>query len=115
MKRCRFGLGLLVLILVLGLISGTYLDRFCTSAGRELVLAARSPAPEEAVGRVLQRWEAHRFLAAVLWDHAALEAIEEEFRILRPEAEDFGETCLRLAAKLQALGRSQKLSWENVL
>ena len=115
MKRCRFGLGLLILILVLGLISGTYLDNFCTSAGRELVLAARSPAPEEAVRQVLQRWETHRFLAAVLWDHASLEAIEEEFRILSPGAEDFGENCLRLAAKLQALGRSQKLTWENVL
>lgn len=114
MKRCRFGLALLVGILVLGLLSGAYLSDFCRSAGRELTLAAQSPAPEEVLGQVYRRWQAQRLLASVLCDHAALENIEELFRILQPQSPDFRENCLRLAAKFQALGQSQRLSWENI-
>ena len=114
MKRCRFGLAVLVGILILGLISGAYLDKICRSASRELTLAAQSPAPEKILRQTYSCWQEHRLLCAILCDHTALEAIGEQFRILDPDSDNFRESCLRLAAKFQALGQAQQLSWENV-
>ena len=111
MKRCWIGAGILVLILVLGLISGAYLGNFCREASGELTLAAEGKVSAEGIR---DRWERHETLIAMLCDHSALASIREEFRVLDPAGEDFRETCLRLAAKLEALGRSQSVSWANV-
>ena len=111
MKRCWIGAGILVLILVLGLLSGTFLRNFCREASSELTLAAEGKVPAEGIR---DRWERHRTLFAMLCDHSSLSAIREEFRVLDPAGENFRETCLRLAAKLEALGDSQRLSWANV-
>ena len=114
MKRCWIGAGILVLILVLGLISGAYLRNFCREASGELILAAEGKVPAQRIEGVRERWERHQSLLAMLCDQSILEAIGEHFRILDPAQENFRETCLRLAAKLEALGRSQSLSWANV-
>lgn len=114
MKRCWFGLGVLVLILVLGLLSGWYFSGICSAAGEELTLAAESTQPEEVIRQVSRRWAEHRLLAAVLCDHAILEAIEEHFALLTPTESNFRESCLLLAAKFQALSQSQILTWENL-
>ena len=110
MKRCWFGLGVLVGILVLGLLFGAYFGRLCREAGDTL---SQIP-PEEIIHRVFRKWEENRMLASVLCDHGDLEEIEENFRILDPAADNYREACLRLAAKLHALARAQQLSWENV-
>ena len=114
MKRCWIGVGILVLILVLGLISGAYLRNFCREASSELILAAEGKIPAEEIEEIRARWERHQTLLAMLCDHSSLSAIREEFRVLDPAGEDFRETCLRLAAKLEVMGRSQSLSWANV-
>ena len=114
MKRCWIGAGILVLILVLGLISGAYLRNFCREASSELTLAAEGKVPVQRIEGVRERWEQHRTLLAMLCDHSALASIREEFRVLDPAGENFQEACLRLAAKLEALGDSQSLSWANV-
>ena len=114
MKRCWIGAGILVLILVLGLISGAYLRNFCREASSELTLAAEGKVPAQRIESVHRRWERYQTLLAMLCDHSSLSAIREEFRILDPEQENFREICLRLAKKLEALGDSQSLSWANV-
>ena len=114
MKRCWIGAGILVLILVLGLLSGTFLRNFCREASGELTLAAEGKVPAEEIEEIRARWERHQTTLAMLCDHSSLSAIREEFRVLDPAGENFRETCLRLAAKLEALGRSQNLSWANV-
>ncbi len=115
MRRCWFGLGVLVLILVLGLLSGWYFSKICTAAGEALILAAESEAPEELIAQAARRWQDHRLLAAVLCNHTALDSIQDHFALLDPNGADFREHCLLLAAKFQALGQSQKLTWENLL
>ena len=114
MKRCWIGAGILVLISVLGLLSGTFLRNFCRKARGELTLAAEGKVPVQRIEGVYRRWERHKNLLAILCDQSTLEAIGEHFRILDPEQENFRETCLRLAAKLEALGDSQSVSWANV-
>jgi len=114
MKCCWIGAGILVLILVLGLISGAYLRNFCLEASSELTLAADGKIPAKEIEEIRERWERHQTLLAMLCDHSSLSAIREEFRVLDPAGENFRETCLRLAAKLEAMGRSQSLNWGNV-
>ena len=114
MKRCWIGAGILVLILVMGLISGACLRNFCREASSELTLAAEGKVPAKEIEEIRERWERQETLIAMLCDHSALASIREEFRVLDPAGENFRETCLRLAAKLEALGDSQSLSWANV-
>lgn len=121
MKRCWFGGGLLLLLLLTGLWSSRSMDRFCLSLSRDMVRAAALTeedrnAAQSLANAVHRQWESRRKLAAVLSDHAPMEQIEEDFRLLTPQAEDedFRETCLRLSARLEALGTAQRLSLENL-
>lgn len=116
MKRCWYGAAALVLLLVLGLLLSLFTARFWGNMSESLARAAEQPQGEavESAARVHARWQKWRPLAAVLCDHAALEAIEENFHILTPDADNYREICLRLAAQLRALAQSQRLTLENV-
>ncbi len=121
MKRCWFGGGILLLLLVLGLIlsrnMGSFHRELSESMARaaELVGEDREKA-QQAVARAWETWEKRKTLASVLNDHAPMEVIEENFRLLTPaaETEDFRETCLRLSAQLKALGEAQLPTLENL-
>jgi len=121
MKRCWFGGGLLLFLLISGLLLSIWMGDF----HRELSETMRQTAAlagedrekaQESAEEAQEKWENRAFLTAVLSDHAPMEAIEENFALLTPEAEeeDFRETCLRLSAQLNALGEAQMLSWENL-
>ena len=121
MKRCWFGGGLLIFLLIAGLLMSRFMDRVHGQMVETMTQASvlteeqRSEA-QAAVDRARHQWEKHRWLTAVLNDHDPMESIEEQFCLLTPEAEekDFRETCLRLAAQLKALGESQRLTLENL-
>ena len=121
MKRCWLGGILLLLLLLAGLWASRGMDRFCQSLSRDIARAAALAGEdrEEALilaNQVCHRWERRRKLAAVISDHEPMEQIEENFRLLTraAEKEDFRETCLRLSAQLEALGKGQRLSLENL-
>lgn len=121
MKRCWFGGVLLLLLLLAGLWSSRKMDNFCHSLSRDMARAAAltGESREDAqilTDRVRERWNSRRKLAAAFADHAPMEQIEENFRLLNREAEeeDFRETCLRLSALLEALGSGQTFSLENL-
>lgn len=116
MKRCWFGAAALVLLLVLGLLLSLFTTRLWENMSADVARAAEQTQEKaiESVGQVHARWQKRRSLAAVLCDHAALETIEENFHVLTPEADNYQEICLRLAAQLRALAQSQKLTLENV-
>ena len=122
MKRCWFGGGLLLLLLLAGLLTSREMGRFCRELAEDMGRAAvlTEEDREEAqilADRVQEKWEKHRKFAAMLTDHAPMEKIEEDFHLLTPEAEedDFRETCLRLASQLEAMGDDQLLTLENLL
>ena len=121
MKRCWFGVGLLVLLLVAGLLLTREMGIFHRDLGetmsRAAVLAGENRAAAQKLAvEVRDGWEQRRWLSAVLYDHAPMEQIEEYFALLHPgaETEDFQETCLRLAAQLKALWEGQQLTPENL-
>lgn len=121
MKRCWFGGGILVLLLAVGIFTGLYTGKFHQALSEDMIRAAALAGEDrekaqEAAEKVREKWERRAFVTAVLSDHAPMEAIEENFALLTPEAEeeDFRETCLRLSAQLKALGEAQMLSWENL-
>ena len=121
MKRCWFGGGLLIFLLVAGVLLSSFIDKFHRQLGESMAWAAvlAEEDREEALTIAEQsrrRWEDRRWLTAVLNDHAPMEAIEELFALLTPEVEDsdFRDTCLRLTSQLNALGEAQKLTLENL-
>ena len=121
MRRCWLGGALLLLLLLAGLLTSRGFDRFCQSLSRDMSRAAELAGEDrdEALiiaNQVRRRWERHRKLAAVLSDHAPMEQIGENLRLLTrtAEEEDFRETCLRLSAQLEALGSGQRFSLENL-
>ena len=121
MKRCWFGGGLLIFLLVAGLLLSSFMDKFHRQLGESMARAAvlAGEDREEALTiaeQTRRRWEDRRWLTAVLNDHAPMEAIEELFALLTPEVEDsdFRDTCLRLTSQLTALGEAQKLTLENL-
>ena len=111
MKRCWFGAAALILLLVLGLILSLPMARFWEELGQEIALAAEDPAIAE---EVYKKWNSRRTLAAVLCDHAQLEAIEENFRALSADPENTREICLRISAQLHSLAQSQRPTLENI-
>ena len=122
MKRCWFGGGLLLLVLLAGILTSREMGNFCRELSENMSSAADIVGEdrEEAqllANRVRVRWEKRRKFAAVLSDHAPMEQIEENFCLLTPEAEeeDFQETCLRISAQLKALGEAQLFTLENLL
>ncbi len=117
MKRCRFGLAVLVLLLALGLLCGRWTEKFFAEASRQICLAAEAP-PEEAgilVRKVYAQWNRRRCLHAVLFDQDPLEEADTLFALLDPGSENFRENCLRLSLVLEALARAQQPCLENVL
>lgn len=121
MKRCWFGGGLLLLLLLAGLWTSRKAENFCLALSADMSQAAALVDEDRRQAQLLAdavkvRWEAHRKRMAVVADHAPMEEIGENFLLLVPEAEeeDFRETCLRLSAQLEALGTGQTLSLENL-
>jgi hypothetical protein len=122
MKRCRIGVGLLVLFLVLGLICACFLARFGEEAARDAELAAAladtdRPRAEEILNQLRYRWQKRQFLLHILSDHEPLREADTLFLLLRhpSEADSFRENALRLARIFRNLSQSQLPTWENIL
>ena len=121
MKRCWFGGGLLILLLLAGLLTSREMGRFCRDLSNDMNRAAKVVGEDREEAQLLAdqvrvQWEKRRKFAAVLSDHAPMEQIEENFSLLTPEAEeeDFRETCLRISAQLKALSEAQLVTTENL-
>ena len=121
MKRCWFGGVLLLLVLISGMLLSRYMGDFHRDLSNQMTRSAQLAGENRSSAQALaddtrQRWEDRRWLMAIISDHSTMEEIEENFRLLTPEAEDsdFREICLRLSVRLKALGEGQMLSWENL-
>lgn len=122
MKRCWFGLGLLALLLVLGLLCALFLGRFGAELSRDAAAAAAlaeadRPGAEKILESVGQRWQEKRFWLAVLTDHKAIGEADSLLRLLESplEADSFRENALRLSVIFRQLGQNQLPKWENIL
>lgn len=123
MKRIWIGVGILMGLLAVGLLSMKITDRQVEAVSDALELASGSRDWEQAVGLAEQArkdWKQKQNLMGALTDHANLDEIEEGFAQLevyrRCRAEtDHAATCAKLAKALRDLGESHKLTWWNLL
>ena len=114
MNRCRIGAGILLLLLVLGLLTGVAISRFWGALADQVTMAAQAEDPALAAQAALA-WNRSRFLTAALSDHAPMNEADILFLLLEQgDPENFRENALRLAQVLRQLSQSQLPTLENI-
>ncbi len=126
MKRSRFGLFLLLALLILGILSTWAMGRSTgpiTEAIRQAGTAGFQmdwAVATEKMGEAKSDWEKRYPLCASLTDHEPMENINSLFAQLEVYAknrdhQNFAAVCALLAKDLEALGEAHSLTWWNLL
>ena len=126
MKRIWFGVVLLILMLVLGLISSTFMKETWLKQSENLNRAAILASDGDWVNarnllaEAQAEWEEKQLLLAVLCQHEPIEQIDGLFAQLEVFSESrkgasFESTCVYLARQLESLGRSHSFNFSNFL
>ena len=124
MKRIWFGAGLLAGLLVLGIISNSFMERTHHPQADKLSRAAKLAADGDwAAARNLyedakQTWDEKQLLIAALCRHEPVDRINGLFAQLEVYSEtrsvtSFCSTCVDLASQLESIGKSHKLNLHN--
>ena len=119
-------IGLLLVLLLLGLLSGWYLERQHRQLSRQLedsawlALSGQMSNARQEVQTAQAKWEKGRSLLAVLGDHTPMEDIDDLFAELQicgaaGEGTEFARICSILASRMEAMENACKLSWWNIL
>ena len=126
MKRCRFGLGLLLVLLVLGTVSAWAMGKGLAPMTEGIRQAGDAALQEdwdtaEALSaEVKAQWEKGFPYLASLSDHEPMENINGLFAQLEVYAQcrdpqNFAAVCGQLAQDLEAMGEAHSLKWWNIL
>ena len=126
MKRCWFGLGLLILMLVGGLLVTRSMDRNYSRMSHQLAAAREAALAEEwnTVRALLEdakdTWQARWHFSAAFSDHEPMEEIDglfaqAEVYLKCREREALAATCGELAKMAEAMGEAHALNWWNLL
>ena len=126
MGRCWLGIGLLVGLLTLGLVSSVAANRTYTRLADTLELAAEQLLTgEQEAGTALARkaqqgWESSRQAIAAVADHEPLEDIDSQFAGLQVYTrvgnfEELAVGCKQLAQLVRSVGDAQGLNWWDLL
>ena len=126
MKRCRFGLGLLLVLLVLGAVSAWGMGKGLAPMTEGIRQAGDAALQEdwdtaEALSaEVKEQWEKGFPYLASLSDHEPMENINGLFAQLEVYAQsrdpqNFAAVCGQLAQDLEAMGEAHSLKWWNIL
>lgn len=126
MKRCWFGLGLLIFLLIGGLVVTGCMTGNHGEVARDLdraALAAEESRWEEAGAALRQaqsRWQKKWAMSAAFADHGPMEEIDGLFaqaqiylRSQNPEA--MAAICAQLSRLVEAVGEAHALTWSNLL
>lgn len=125
-KRFFWGVGVLVLFLVMGLLAMVWVDRANAPVVQDLeqaVWLAKTGALEQAeefAARAKAQWKRCWKGFAVVADHSPMDEIDGLFGQMGfyAEAEDavsFGACCARLAELVEAVADAHRLNWWNLL
>ena len=121
MKRCWFGAGLLVFLLIAGLTVSIAMGNFQKELALEVAQCAEMAlsdraAAKEMLDQAKAKWQKLRPLAAGLADHDPMNEADALFALLVPQAEDadFRENARHLAEVLRHLGQSHLPTLENI-
>ena len=125
MKRIWFGVVLLILMLVLGLISSTFMKETWLKQSENLNRAAILASDGDWINarnllaEAQAEWEEKQLLLAVLCQHEPIEQIDGLFAQLEVFSESrrtasFSSTCVFLSKLIDSLGRSHNLNLKNL-
>jgi len=126
MTRSKFGFGLLLVLLVLGLLStramGKSVDPITETVRQAGDAGFREDweRAESKMGEAKRVWEEGYPLCASLTDHEPMEEINCLFAQLAVYAksrdgQNFAAVCALLAEDLEAIGEAHAVKWWNVL
>ena len=126
MKRCWFGLGLLVFLLVGGLLVTGAMTKNHEALSARLSRAATAAAAEDWAGAeahfhaARQAWERDWHFSAAFADHEPMEDIdglfaEAEVYLQSQDPEAMAAICAQLARLTEAMGEAHALNWWNLL
>lgn len=126
MKRCWFGLGLLIVLLALSILATAWMTRVHDAIDRDLRLAAQYALEgdwQTADRHFLQAkrsWKTWEHLRASLADHTPVEEADADFAATQVYAYtrqdiSFAASCLQLARQVAAVGEAHEFVWWNLL
>ena len=126
MERSRFGLGLLLCLLILGILSTWGMLRTTEPMTESIRQAGDAgfredwTVAEQKLGEAKQRWEETFPFCASLTDHEPMENINGLFAQLEVyaksrDAQNFAALCIQIGEDMEAMGEAHRLNWWNIL
>ena len=126
MKRSKFGLGLLLTLLLLGMVSTWAMNRSIKPIAETVRQAGTAgfrmdwEIATEKMGEAKTQWEKRYPLCASLTDHEPMEELDSLFAqgevCLRLGAgEELGLVCAQLVRQIRAMGDAHACTWWNLL
>ena len=126
MTRGWFGLGILILFLLWGFVTGAAMDNAHTPTEKLLAQAAEKVLNgnfEEAVALASEaksRWDSHWDATATVADHSPMDEVDALFAEMEiyaktREAPHFAACCKELSQRLQTFADAHRFSWWNIL
>ena len=126
MSRFYWGLGLLLLLLVGGLLLTEAAERIQQPITAFLEEAAEAGISEDwttaqqKTNQARQRWIAYRAVSASFCDHEPLEEVDSEFARLdaflrQRDPAEFAAVCAGLSRLTEAIAESQAVTWWSLL
>ena len=124
MKRVWIGAGLLAALLAAGFLAAFALEGLAAGGTRldragELALAGRWEEAEELIDDVEDEWEDRRWLLVALADHEVIEDMDAALAQLdalvdHRDAAACHALCSALGKKMEAIGKANSLTLENL-
>lgn len=122
MARTPLGIGILLGLLILGLLSGMAMDRIHAPITALLQQAADQDFNEAitTAQKAKTLWEKYWQFSATLADHSPMDEIDGLFAQLEAYEKaglqgDFSACCLRLSMLVEAMAEAHRLTWWNLL
>lgn len=126
MPKCLFGIGLLLLLLLVSLLVGFYMDYAHRATADTLSAACEKTLSGDFDGgyalsqQAMQRWRTHWRVTAAVCDHAPLDEIDSLFASLhgywvKNDDAHFAGSCAELVQLVQAVADAHRFSWWNLL
>lgn len=126
MKRCWFGLGLLVVLLALGLFFSCKMSADQQRIAHRLRDAREAAAAEDwdgaetLLGSAREEWQRRWHFTAAFADHEPMEEIDSLFAqgqvyLTSRNPEELASICAQLERSIQAVGDAHGLTWWNLL
>lgn len=125
-KHFYFGVGILLVFLVLGIFVAVFMDNACDPISRQLETAAREAMSgdlERGIALALQakqNWTSSWKKMATVADHTPIDEIEGLFSEMEifaraKDTEHFSACCAQLSRLMEAMAEAHSLTWWNLL